>query len=293
MIESLDKSKKSLSYQIVVDKIPEPICEVFPDKNGNISINYHNKYAYEYRIYLITHTSGKFYIGSSNSVSYRIFAHSKGIFKKSHSNKMINELCKNDSLDSFKFYIIDLPDFKVLGKIYNKDFDDITKDKYTRELEVVYITEYLKVFDKSLCCNSSLFVGNYARKAKIYKKNNTNDFTRKKFSNEQILDIIKMYNIEKKSLSEICIKYKCSNGPDIKWFSTSPSFFLQGVAYQLTQIGASLQPVNVPPKVWGPRTDNSLTTKHMAGIIDSIYKFLPEIMNQLRRKVKRSHHYQR
>jgi hypothetical protein len=79
---------------------------------------------------------------------------------------------------------------------------------------------------------------------------------------------------------------------DVKFHNTSPAFFLQGYAYNLTQIDSSIKKVTTPAKVWGPRTSNSIIDKHIGGILSGFDRFLPEILKQLKMKVKRSKSYQ-
>lgn len=97
-----------------------------------------------------------------------------------------------------------------------------------------------------------------------------------------------------KKISEMTVKdlREIFKVADVKFHNTSPAFFLQGYAYNLTQVDGSIKKVSVPPKVWGPRTKNGLLDKHVGGVVEGFDRFLPDILKQLKQKVKRSKHYQ-
>ena len=80
---------------------------------------------------------------------------------------------------------------------------------------------------------------------------------------------------------------------DVKLSSTSPSFFWQGMAWNLSQIDAAIYPVSIPPDMWGPRHFYSLLDKHTYGVISQISFFLPIMANVLTKKLHRLGHISR
>jgi hypothetical protein len=73
---------------------------------------------------------------------------------------------------------------------------------------------------------------------------------------------------------------------DVKISNTSPAFYWQGHAWDLTQLDAAIYPVSIPPEVWGPRHNFSLLDKHVLGIINQIDFFIPYIANIVTKKLK-------
>jgi len=80
---------------------------------------------------------------------------------------------------------------------------------------------------------------------------------------------------------------------DVKISSTSPSFYWQGHAWDLTQLDAAIYPVTIRPEVWGPRHHFSLLDKHTLGVINSIDFFIPFIANIITKKLRDQGHIAR
>ena len=69
---------------------------------------------------------------------------------------------------------------------------------------------------------------------------------------------------------------------DIQLWSNDASFYFQGLAYNLTQMGACIYPVNIKPKRWNKvHGDDGYVNKHMSGLLDSLPKFYNNMAQQV------------
>ena len=80
---------------------------------------------------------------------------------------------------------------------------------------------------------------------------------------------------------------------DVQLSSTSPSFYWQGFAYNLTQLGAAIYPVDIPPEVWGPRHYYALVDKHVYGVLSQWNFFVPFIAQAIDKKLRAAGHVTR
>jgi hypothetical protein len=80
---------------------------------------------------------------------------------------------------------------------------------------------------------------------------------------------------------------------DVKISSTSPSFYWQGQAWDLTQLDAAIYPVTIRPEVWGPRHNFSLLDKHTVGIINQVGFWIPMIAQIITKKLRDQGHIAR
>jgi hypothetical protein len=76
---------------------------------------------------------------------------------------------------------------------------------------------------------------------------------------------------------------------DIKIWSSDPSFWWQGMAYNLTQIDASIVPCDIAPKFWNGINYHGETyflTKHLAGLFTNIAFWIPPMASMLNKRLK-------
>lgn len=98
------------------------------------------------------------------------------------------------------------------------------------------------------------------------------------------LDVFEGEKIGRKEINEIL---EVSN---IQISSTAPSFYWQGMAWYLTQIDASIYPVNIKPQFWNKpqyHGDNYFTDKHTYGILRQISFFTQQMGSKLTGKLQK------
>lgn len=80
---------------------------------------------------------------------------------------------------------------------------------------------------------------------------------------------------------------------DVKFHNTSPAYFLQGYMYHASQLNAAIYPTDVFPTVWNSRVGNNVgMDKHLLGLVNGFNAYIPDILKQIKAKVKRSKYYQ-
>ena len=77
---------------------------------------------------------------------------------------------------------------------------------------------------------------------------------------------------------------------NVQVFSTSPSFYYQGIAYWLTQLGGSIYPVEIEPHKWNAENlhgdGNAFLDKHTAGVLNQIAFFGNQMASKLTKTLK-------
>jgi hypothetical protein len=107
--------------------------------------------------------------------------------------------------------------------------------------------------------------------------------------------VVDFFKWKTKPFSEMTAKdlKEILQAADVKFHNTSPAFFLQGYAANLTDIDSSIYPVTTPAVYWNSITGKGIMDKHLLGLVNGFNAYLPDILKQIKAKVKRSKHYQK
>lgn len=77
------------------------------------------------------------------------------------------------------------------------------------------------------------------------------------------------------------------NVADVQVSCSCPSFNWQGMAYNLTQLDASIYTQTIPDPVWGPRHNNdNILCKHLQGLINQIAFYVPQMRQKIIKAVR-------